>query len=264
MKQNIIFLLIGIVFFLSGCDTQKIQKLDPKLLESPLGTLDTKEQKLITKLPIKEEPPKIVQPKKKKAPTMSVSAKKERFKTVLVPIVTEVYSQLQGQFEAVQRDIQNNQNHQYIEELKEFYEVETNEDLLKALKPHPISITLAQGAIESAWLTSRFTKLANNIFGVWSFRSNEPRIEASGTRGEKKIYLKKYKNLKAAVYDYYKNIGKNWAYEEFRKQRLLTDDPYVLVDHLKTYSEKREVYTQTLKKMIKFNQFDQYDIKSIP
>ena len=134
--------------------------------------------------------------------------------------------------------------------------------MLHALKPHPISILLAQAAAESAWLTSRFTKEAYNIFGVWSFNKNEPRIAASGLRGTKTIYLKKYRTLKAAVEDYYKNIGRNWAYAEFRKQRTLTDDPYVLSDYLGSYSEKKEVYTQLLKSMIKYNEFHQYDIKS--
>lgn len=248
--------LILIVLFV-GCKQSEVKKFDKKLLKTDLGKI--KDQKMITELPKKEEPKKVV--KKKKKVNMSVAQKKQRFKEILVPIVTEVYNQLQKQFEMVRDDIINNRNHQFIDELKEYYEVKTNEELLKALKPHPISITLAQGAIESAWLTSRFTKVANNIFGVWSFRKNEPRVEATGTRGEKKIYLKKYKNLKAAVYDYYKNIAKNWAYGDFRTHRLTTNDPYKLVEYLGTYSEKRERYVNLLKKMIEYNKFDQFDVK---
>ncbi len=257
--------ILFVLLLFTGCDQQEVQIVEKKLFESKVGTIE--DQRLITKIepPKKEAPkPKVVEKKVKKKPNMTVSQKKKRFNDILVPIVTEVYTHLQQQFEDAQKAIQTNTNQESIATLKEFYEVESDQELLEALKPHPISITLAQGAIESAWLTSRFTKLANNIFGVWSFRSNEPRIEASETRGEKKIYLKKYKNLKAAVYDYYKNIGKNWAYEEFRKQRLLTDDPYALVDHLKSYSEKREVYTNTLKRMIEYNNFDRYDIKITP
>jgi len=248
---------VFILLFFTACDQSEIKKFDKKLLKSDLGKI--KEQKMITTLPKKEEKKKVV--KKKKKVNISVAQKKQRFKDILVPIVTEVYNQLQTQFETVRKDIANNKNQEFIKELKEFYEVETNEELLKALKPHPISITLAQGAIESAWLTSRFTKVANNIFGVWSFRKNEPRVEATGMRGDKKIYLKKYKNLKAAVFDYYKNIGKNWAYDEFRTNRLLTNDPYILVDYLGSYSEKKERYTNLLKRMIEYNKFDKYDIK---
>lgn len=257
MLKNILLSSVLLVLFV-GCQQTEVKKFDKKLLKTDLGKI--KEQKLIRQLPKKEEPPKKVV-KKKKKPSQSVAQKKQHFKDILVPIVTEVYKQLQKQFETVREDIAYNRNHQFIDELKEFYEVETNEELLMALKPHPISITLAQGAIESAWLTSRFTKVANNIFGVWSFRKNEPRVEATGMRGEKKIYLKKYKNLKAAVYDYYKNIAKNWAYDDFRKHRLTSNDPYALVEHLGSYSEKKERYIKLLKRMIEYNNFDQYDLK---
>ena len=74
--------------------------------------------------------------------------------------------------------------------------------------------------------------------------------------------MKKYATLQAAVEDYYKNIARNWAYEEFRKQRTLTNDPYILTDHLGSYSEKKEVYTELLKSMIEYNEFHEYDIKS--
>jgi Bax protein len=249
-------LLFFIVLFFVGCEHMEVKKFDQKLLDTDVGTI--KDQKLITKLPQKE--PKNTLTEKKNVNT-SVAQKKQKFKDILVPIVTEVYNQLQKQFEMVRDDIIHNRNQQFINELKEYYEVKNNEELLKALKPHPVSITLAQGAIESAWLTSRFSKVANNIFGVWSFREEDDRIEATGMRGEKKIYLKKYKNLKAAVYDYYKNIAKNWAYDEFRANRLTTNDPYKLVEHLGSYSEKKERYVKLLKKMIEYNKFDQYDIK---
>ena len=198
----------------------------------------------------------------KKAPVkqMSVSEKKQHFKDTLVPIATEIYNELEVQYLAIKLNIENNTNRETIEKLKKEYNAKTDELLLHSLKPHPISILLAQAAAESAWLTSRFTKDANNIFGVWSFNKKEPRIAASGLRGDKTIYLKKYVSLKEAVRDYYKNLGKTWAYAEFRKERTLTNDPYVLSDYLISYSEKKEVYTELLKSMISYNKFYKYDI----
>lgn len=204
-----------------------------------------------------------VKVEKEEAPVLSVSEKKERFKEVLVPITIEVYNELEDQYQAIRSDIENNRNMQNIEKLKAEYNADSNETLLHALKPHPISIVLAQAAAESAWLTSRFAQEANNIFGVWSFNKNEPRIAASGLRGDKTIYLKKYDTVKEAVRDYYKNLGRNWAYSEFRKQRTLTTNPYVLSDHLGSYSEKKEAYTELLKSMIKYNKFEQYDINTM-
>ncbi len=256
MSKISIISIIFISLFLSGCNQSDIKKLDEDFFNTKIGTIEN--QKLITKLP----PKKVVvkKPKKKKV-NISVQQKKQRFKDILVPIVTEVYNQLDIQYENIKRDIAEGKNHEYIQTLKEFYNAKTDEKLLQALKPHPISIVLAQGAIESAWLTSRFTTSANNIFGVWSFRKDEPRIAANATRGDKKIYLKKYKTFKAAVYDYYKNLAKNWAYVEFRERRVLTDDPYELVTYLTSYSEKKEAYVKILQKMIKYNKFYEYDIK---
>jgi Bax protein len=210
-----------------------------------------------------EKPKQVIKKDKPlKKPTISVSEKKQRFIDTLVPISTKVYNELELQYQMIKNDIKEKKNSKEIDRLRKKYKANTDELLLQALKPHPISILLAQAAAESAWLTSRFTKDANNIFGVWSFNKNEPRIAASGLRGDKTIYLKKYKSLEDAVRDYYKNLAKNWAYKEFRKERIFTDNPYILSNYLGSYSEKKEVYTELLKSMIKYNKFEKYDIKS--
>ncbi|MBD3841649.1 MAG: glucosaminidase domain-containing protein [Campylobacterales bacterium] len=189
-----------------------------------------------------------------------VQKKKEKYIQVMVPIVTIVYKKLQAQYESVKRDIESGKNQNYITTLKKQYKAKTDQLLLQALKPHPISIVLAQGAVESAWLDSRFAKSANNVFGVWSFDTKEPRIEASDQRGKKNVYLKQYKTLKAAVEDYYLRIAKSWAYKKFRYLRTQTNNPFILLPHLQKYSEKREKYTKLLENMIRANNFDRYDI----
>lgn len=193
---------------------------------------------------------------------ISVNQKKQNFKDTLIPVVSAVFQNLERQYLSIEQDIQNNINFENIEKLKREYNVKTNESLLIALKPHPISIVLAQAAVESGWLTSRFTREANNIFGVWSFNKNEPRIAASGLRGDKTIYLKKYKTIEDAILGYYKNLGKHRAYKKFREKRAETNDPYILSDYLTNYSEKKEEYSKLLKSMIKYNKFENYDLKS--
>ena len=235
--KKLAFVSFSAAFLMSGCTDTKQQEKEPEVK---------------TEIVVKKEPVK----------QMSVQEKKQRFKDILVPISTEVYNELEVQYQKIKLDIKNNKNRENIEKLKKEYKAKTDELLLQALKPHPISILLAQAATESAWLTSRFTTEANNIFGVWSFNKNEPRIAASGMRGDKTIYLKKYKTIKDAVRDYYKNLGKNWAYKEFRKQRTLTSNPYVLSDLLTSYSEKKGEYTKLLRSMIKYNKFDKFDIES--
>ena len=131
--------------------------------------------------------------------------------------------------------------------------------LLEALKPPPVSITLAQAAMESAWGTSRFFRKANNIFGVWAYGKNTPRIAAKKKRNGKTIWVKKYDSIEASVKDYYLNIGRSFAFKKFRSLNLKTQNPYELVKELRMYSEKRELYSKELAQIIRFNNFTKYD-----
>ena len=126
---------------------------------------------------------------------------------------------------------------------------------------HPISITLAQAAMESGWGTSRFFKEANNIFGVWSYSKTSKRIAAAQKRNGKTIWLRKYDSLEDSVANYYVNISKGNAYKKFRELNKNTSDIYELVSELKMYSEKRELYSKELAQIIRYNKFTKYDEK---
>ena len=147
----------------------------------------------------------------------------------------------------------------YLEEMKKMFKTNRVSEVLQRLHPHPVSIVLAQAAIESGWGTSRFFKEANNIFGIWSYNSNENRIRAGGSRGETNVYLRKYDSLFESIYDYYLTIAKASAYKEFREARLYSDNPYRLIWHLSRYSEKRYEYVRSLRNMIEFNDLHSYD-----
>lgn len=126
---------------------------------------------------------------------------------------------------------------------------------------HPISITLAQAAIESGWGTSRFYKVANNIFGVWAYDKNTKRVAAKEKRNGKTIWLRKYSSLEESVSGYYLNIQKSSAYKKFRELNKTDASVYELVKELRLYSEKRDIYSKELAQIIKYNQFTKYDKK---
>jgi Bax protein len=191
---------------------------------------------------------------------MSVKEKKANFRTLIVPAVNRVYEELQTEYAEVSHYIgKGNYYQDEISRLKKLYKVETDRELLLALKPHPRSIAIAQAAMESAWATSRFFKEANNIFGVWSFNKNDSRIAAGETRGTKTIWLKKYDTIEDSVRDYYKTLASSRAFKKFRELRLKTDDPYRLVKKLDRYSEMGDDYAKELTSMIKYNKFYLYD-----
>lgn len=138
------------------------------------------------------------------------------------------------------------------------YKTEDAHELLLRVSTHPVSIVLAQAALESAWGTSRFYSEGNNVFGIWSFNESDNRMASLGLRDGKPVYLKKYKSLTESVEDYFLVLGRG-PFKEFRKRRTESSDPLELVSLLTNYSEKRNEYAQLLKIIIKKNNLTKYD-----
>ncbi len=192
---------------------------------------------------------------------MSVKEKKKRFLKLLLPAVQKVHDGLMQRYKRVKKNLENNTNIQEIEFLKKIYRATSDEDLLARLKPHPISITLAQAAMESSWATSRFFKEANNVFGMWSSHLYEKRIAADGKRGSKTVWLKKFDTIEDAIRAYYEMIATGKAYNKFRQLRLQYDDPYKITEGLDKYSEMGSDYVKVINQVIKYNNFTKFDKK---
>ncbi|TWX71616.1 glucosaminidase domain-containing protein [Colwellia sp. C1TZA3] len=192
-------------------------------------------------------------------PKMTVQEKKARFKALIIPAVNDVYADLMLRYNEVSTSLESGSHSEEIAKLKVEYKAKSDAELLMALKPHPKSIAIAQAAMESSWATSRFFREAYNIFGVWSFDEDEPRIAALQKRGDKTIWVKEYSSIKASVSDYYRTIARGRAFKEFRKLKMKTDDPFALVKKLDRYSEKGAEYGHELTSIIKFNKFHQLD-----
>jgi Bax protein len=190
---------------------------------------------------------------------MSVQEKKQRFYALLVPAVEKVYKELEKKYEDTKLLVQKDPNSKKVQALMQSYGAKTPQDLLVRMKPHPRSITLAQSAMESAWGTSRFLRIANNVFGVWSFNKNEPRVPAGKKRGNTTIYVKKYASIADSIKDYYRVLATGKAFKAFRAEKMKTNDPYVLVKYLDKYSERGADYGKELASMIRHNHLTQYD-----
>jgi Bax protein len=193
---------------------------------------------------------------------LEVSEKKQRFFHMILPAILISKQKFQVLRNRVKRIIKNpNPSSRDLAFLKKMYKkfkTEDNRELLIRMKTHPVSIVLAQAAIESAWGESRFFKQGNNIFGMWSYNKNEPRMRARETRNGKPVYLKKYRSLSDAIDDYFVTIGRG-AYNSFRKHRNITDDPLQLVRYLVNYCELKEKYTRRLRRFIIKNRLTKFD-----
>ena len=192
---------------------------------------------------------------------MSVQEKKQRFNELLIPSVNNVYANLYKQYNEVKLLVENGQDSKKIQSLIKDYNAVNAQDLLTRLKPHPKSIAIAQAAIQSGWATSRFTLIANNLFGVWSFNEDEPRVQANEVRDNKDeaIYVKRYASLNESVQDYYKLLATSPLFEEFRQEKMKTNDPYTLIKSLDKYYKEGDDYATGLNELIKYNELEKYD-----
>ncbi len=194
---------------------------------------------------------------------LPVAEKKKKFFEMMLPAILvakeEIAINLQRVVAISEKKSMTDDDSLFIEKLKKKYKASDMEMLIKRLHTFPVSIVLAQSAIESGWGTSRFFLEANNPFGLWSFDPKQERIEASSTRSGTKVYLRKFNNLEEAIDAYYTTLSTGGPYAEFRTERLKSSDPYVLVNYLINYSERKEAYVNEVKGVIRGNNLVKYD-----
>ena len=190
--------------------------------------------------------------------------RKRQFINIMLPTILlakEIISDYKARVMAIAKDSTkiSKQDRLLMDWLMQKLNAKSIEELTKRLHLHPVSIILAQSALESGWGTSRFCREANNVFGVWSFNSSENRVASGIKRDQKTIYLRKYDSLIGSVIDYMFTIGRADGFKEFRDMRIISDNPYRLIWFLHRYSEKRLEYIVSLRDMIEHNDLSRYD-----
>lgn len=127
----------------------------------------------------------------------------------------------------------------------------------------PVSLAIAQAAIESGWGESRFTKEANNIFGhyTWGEVGLVPLDRERGKRHKIRIFS----SLQESVMMYALNLNSNAAYENFRLSRAEFARSGKLfsgisaAETMQNYSELGEKYIIMLKTLINQLDLTKYD-----
>ena len=128
----------------------------------------------------------------------------------------------------------------------------------------PVSIALAQSAIESGWGTSRFVLEGNAPFGQWTTASFNGLVPKDRTDGETHK-IRAFDDLYESVRSYIHNLNTHRAYRRFRAMRetMRTSgehlDSLTLISSLKSYSEKGDAYVKLLKNVIVVNQLEPLD-----
>ena len=165
-------------------------------------------------------------------------------------------------------ETQTSAQQKYMLTMRERYRVpeestidEAVELLLRRLDTLPVSMVLAQAAMESAWGTSRFARQANNLFGQWCFSKGCGLVPAQRSKGMSHE-VQKFSSVDKAIGAYFLNINSHPTYvltrdirENLRaKGKALTG--HALVAGLEKYSARGHEYIEELRSMIRTNKLD--------
>ena len=196
-----------------------------------------------------------------------VKVRKKQFINQVLPAILIVRYQLDKKTDQVKAIIQQIENDipissrdsVFIDSLKVRYRAESYENLLVRLEPNPISLVLAQAAVESGWGLSRFATEGKNLFGVWTVSSDKNIIKSLHDRGEQQIFVKRYNSIAESIDHYFLTLGRHNAYRKFRQKRFEQDDVFEMIKELDRYSEQGEAYTLLIRKVIGWNDLQKYD-----
>ena len=203
-----------------------------------------------------------------------VDMRKSLFIQNMLPLILKANENIRVKRVMAMRLIEEKQNGNLSEQqyqwLQQFYsryrvDIGDDEELLKRIDVIPVSLALAQAAIESAWGTSRFARQGNALFGQWTWSQTAPSIVPEG-RDEGETYaIKAFKNPLQAVEAYMLNLNRHWAYEDLRDARAvlrqgnqkITSEP--LIEGLVAYSEKGRDYLDIMNAVIQQNNLKRFD-----
>ena len=154
----------------------------------------------------------------------------------------------------------------WLFELSEKYETSDSNlgNLLMKVDVIPISMALAQAAIESGWGTSRYLREGNAIYGQYTFEKDRG-IRPERRESNEKFFIKRFSNLSESTRSYFKNINTHRAYVDFREERKKLRMNGVklsgvkLVKFLTSYSERRDEYVKDVENIIQSNNFMKFD-----
>jgi Bax protein len=198
--------------------------------------------------------------------------RKEAFFNYLAPIVRDINREVEKRREALfalEEQLESGQSLNqealnWLGRMTDRYRVDADEpdQQVAALKRRidiiPVPLALAQGALESAWGTSRFARQGNNIFGKWCFTKGCGIVPAQ-RRANATHEVASYDDVADAVRDYIHHLNSNPVYEPLRERRAQarqagrSPEGGDLAAGLEKYSAKGEGYIRLIRRVISAN-----------
>jgi Bax protein len=212
-------------------------------------------------------------------PDDETEARKAALVNLLLPHIRQHNRTLldkRGRLEALHRDISagtpvSRRDLAWLHELSERYRLDVPDPLnaewsrilLRRIDIVPADLALAQGALESAWGTSRFASEGNNYFGQWCFVPGcglVPQSRREGARHE----VARFSSPSESVRRYMHNLNSHPRYTELRlireqaRQNGAAPSGNELAAGLEGYSELGEEYISMVRSLIRQNRFDRF------
>ena len=137
-------------------------------------------------------------------------------------------------------------------------------ELLRRVDVVVPSLAIAQSAEESGWGTSRFAREANALFGQRIYKDGLGLVPRRREPG-KRFRVRAFYRLLDAVQAYANNLNSHPAYAGFRaaraelRRRNRVFDGLVLAPQLRRYSERRDAYVATIKRIIRIDRLTDFD-----
>lgn len=201
-----------------------------------------------------------------------VSELKQTFFRTLLPLILKVNEEILAdrvKLELLQSTLLagqeiNDVQSKWLYNLSKSYDVTPGNitELLHRVDAVSPALALAQAAQESGWGRSRFAIKGNALFGQ---RTWDKGFGMVPKRRSGKYEVKSFPSLIDSVRSYARNLNIHSAYRDFRLLRAdmrvknLVLNPYHLVGTLQAYSEHRDVYVQTIRKILRADRLEELE-----
>ena len=201
---------------------------------------------------------------------LPVKQQKESFIAMVLPLILAANEEIAQRRSAVRRAAET-KDRAGIERWAKLYRVNTDGKSLDEIEAAillradyvPVSLALAQAAIESGWGTSRFARQGNALFGQWAWQASagiKP-AEASNSRA----VVRSFPNLFGSVRAYMHNLNTHPSYATFRERRGMmrgrqrADLGFQLATFMDSYAEIGTAYVDKLQTLIRSNDFGRFE-----
>jgi len=198
-----------------------------------------------------------------------IKERKELFIKIVLPLILsendEIKEDREKLFRVLAKKSNSKQERNWLKWKFKEYKIKNSDisELKIRMDIIPVSLAIAQAAIESGWGTSRFALEGNALYGQWTWSDNglKPLDNDDGTSHK----VMRFKILTASIKAYKKNLNTHSGYIEFREARanLRNRNEKVtglkLTQYLDKYSAQGKKYTEKLETTIKKNSLSDFE-----